>query len=49
MYRLIFVSLALLACANLEGPRGPQGEQGEQGAIGTDVFRLFTFFNVSSG
>ena len=68
MYRLIFVSLALLACANLEGPqgpvgpagprgpqgeqgeqgprgpRGPQGEQGEQGAIGTDVFRLFTFF-----
>ena len=43
MYRLIFVSLALLACANLEGPqgpvgpagpRGPQGEQGEQGPRG---------------
>ena len=46
----------LLACANLEGPqgpvgpagpqgpRGPQGEQGPQGSIGTDVFRLFTFF-----
>ena len=27
-----------------QGLRGPQGEQGEQGAIGTDVFKLFTFF-----